>query len=68
MTTKNPAPPTDKAAGLVTPAQAARYLSCSESGVFSLLRAGTLTRVKLGSRMTRVRVSELEKLAGAARD
>lgn len=68
MTFRNQPQPSGNDPGLVTTAEAARFLSCSESGVYSLLRRGLLQRVKLGPRMTRVQLRELQALAGVRRD
>jgi excisionase family DNA binding protein len=50
--------------GLGTVKQAALFLQVSPSKVFALIRSGKLTRVKLAERTTRVRWSELHKIAG----
>lgn len=60
-----------KAAALTQPQtltvqQAAVHLSCSESIVWSLLRSGRLSRIKLSSRTTRIPRAEVEALASGA--
>jgi hypothetical protein len=49
---------------LATPAEAAAFLGISKTTVFVLLRGGSLTRVKVGPRTTRIPWPELHTLAG----
>ena len=58
--------PTQYQSPLATVREAGQFLGCSRNLIWTLLRTGRLTRIRLGNRSTRVNWAELHALADAA--